>query len=1057
MKNIKNRRDKVVLNYCTLFVFILLFQFNNTKVHAFDIKLKNDKTSIASNEAIKTIKGTVTDQNGNPLPGATITVKGENQGTTSDFDGNYTLSFSNEVTTIVASYLGYTTKEVIINGRTVINIQLLEKENALDEVVVVGYGTTRKRDLTGAVTSVNLENSPISVAPNINPLQALQGTTPGLNIGQVTSAGSTPGILIRGQNSLTGGNSPLIVVDNVVFRGNLNEIPSGSIATIDILKDASAASIYGARSANGVIIVTTKRGKSSKPVISFDSYIGFQDWTTKPDLRTGKDFIDWRRDNLRLRGTEDLSLENILSETELQAYNEGHQLNWLDEVTQSGAIQNYQLSVSGRTDNTNYYISGTYLNQEGILKNDSYENFSVIAKLENDVTDWLTFGANIYYAEKDFSGIAPSMYFATYMSPYSYKYVPGFENQLHRYPQGSTSLLNPFWGNPNVGDIRLADDLNKTHNFRMIGFMSVDIPFIEGLNFRVNATKNRNTSERASFAHENAFINTLNEDDILNPSKFLGSARGSKRIGTSESWVMDNLLNYKRQFGNHNVDALLGYTREYSKYESVSFSGRDFRNAGTTVLGFNGLSFGDSEKRGGSTGFSEESIIGYLGRLNYNYNSKYYLTLNFRRDGYSAFAPDNKFGDFYGGSVAWTISEEDFIKDNIEAIDYLKFRVSYGQNGNLGIPRYSSYASVGTGTTIFGTTPFIYSYPRSLANKSLSWETTTALNFGVDFDLFDGILSGNIDIYKSKTEDQLLTRGLPPITGYTSIRTNIGQVDNKGIEITLNSVNINTSNFKWESGLKFWRNRSKLVSLYGLDNDGDGIEDDDVGNRWFIGEELGVVYDYTVDGVVQNEDTEYTTQFGINPGEMKIRDIDGRDADGNLTGVPDGKINSADRSIIGYRTPNFNMNLSNTITYKDFQLYFDINFISGGKNRYLGNNKTGLNPAALLPTAATWLNEQYWTPEVQSTRFPAPNNTNSFGYGFYQSREFARLQNVTLSYQLPKKITDLLKINSLKIYASGKNLFTKSDWIGLDPETGGTIGGSNPALRIITAGLNLKF
>ncbi len=1004
-----------------------------------------------------TIQGTVTEEGGNPIPGANVIQKGTSTGTITDLDGNFSLKVNSPETILQVSFIGMKTEEV--KAASIQNAAIILKSDVigLEEVVAIGYGTAKKKDLTGSVSSVRLEDSPMAIVPNVNPMQALQGTTPGLNIGQVTGAGSSPSLLIRGQNSLKASNNPLLVVDGVIFHGSINELSTNDIASIDILKDASAAAIYGSRSANGVIIITTKKGKSAKPTINLNVYTGIQDWTTKPDMRTGENFIQWRRDNKKIRGAEDLDLEDILWPLELQAYQKDHQINWLDEVSRTGVLQNYEASISGKTEKTNYYVSGTYVTQDGVLANDTYEKYAITSKIENDITDWLSVGLNFYYAARDYSGKSPGLYEATYMSPFSYKYVEGYDNYLQRFPSGSTSLLNPYWGDPTSGNIYLADDMDKNYSLRTTGFVNMKIPYIKGLNYRLNVSENKLTSKKAYFAHENAYVNTLIEDDILNPSKFLNKANGWKQIETSRNWLIDNILTYNFHVSDHNFDLLLGYTREHYTRENVRFSASDFEATGTTVLGWNGLSLGNSEKRNGRTNYLEESNVGYIGRLNYSYQNKYHLTLNFRRDGFSGFAPGHKFGNFPGASIAWTISEENFIKDNLPMLDYIKLRASYGRNGNQGIDPYETLAGVSTGTTIFGDSPFIYSYPSSLANKALTWETTTAFNFGINFSIFEGKVSGNLDVYKSETTDQLLTRNLPIMTGYGSIRTNIGQVDNKGIEFSLKSTNIDQNDFKWETGYSFWRNRSKLVSLYGLDSDGDGVEDDDVGNGWFIGEELGAIFDYTVDGIVQTEDTEYINQFGFAPGDLKIRDINGRDEDGNLTGQPDGVINSADRSIIGYRSPAFNMNLSNTLTYKNFQFYFDINFIAGGKNRYLANNSYGLNPGQIMPEVGNWLNDEYWMPENQSNKNPRPNYGNPFGYGFYQSREFARLQNLTLSYSCPEKVTKFLNVSSLKVYASGKNLFTLTDWTGLDPETAGTIGTSNPALRIITLGANLSF
>jgi TonB-linked SusC/RagA family outer membrane protein len=916
------------------------------------------------------VKGKVTDQEGIPIPGVSILVKGTTNGTITDINGIYQFNVSSKDDVLIFSFIGMKTKEIVIDNQKDIDVILESDVVGLDEVVAIGYGTATKKDLTGSVTSVRIENSPMASLPNINPLQAMQGTTSGVNIAQATSAGANPEIVIRGQNSIASSNQPLIVLDGVIFNGSLNEINTNDIATIDVLKDASATAIYGSRSSNGVIIITTKKGKSDKPTISFNTYWGVQDWTRKPDMRNGEQFLQWRRDNAIIRGMEDVAPENILWPLEYKAYTEGHEMDWMDEVTQFAPIQNYQASVSGRTEKTNYYVSGSYLDQQGIIDNDSYENLSFVAKLENDITSWLKFGVNVYYSQMDYSGFSPSLYDATYMTPYSYKYVEGYENQLQRFPTSSSSLPNPYWGNPDVGRLSTIDDnIDKSYSVRGNGYFDVDMPFVKGLNYRLNFTKRRTESEEGMFHHEYAEINTLIPAEIEDPSRFLNKAYGNRTSGASSGWLIDNLLSYKRKFGDHGIDLLLGYTREYNSVKEVSVSAMDFEGAGTTVLGWNGLHLSNSEKREVHSNFYESSNIGYIGRFNYNFQSKYHVTLNFRRDGFSGFAPGRKFGNFPGGSVAWTISEEPFIKDNTQILDYLKLRLSYGKNGNQGISPYETYARIGTGNTVFGDQSFIYSYPSTLSNQALSWETTTAINLGLNFAFLEGRISGNLDMYKSETTEQLLTRKLPIMTGYDDIRTNIAQVDNKGFEFTLNTQNVRSaSGFSWDTGIVFWLNRNKLVSLYG-DIDGDGVEDDDIGNGLFIGKPLGAIYDFTAEGVVQTEDTEYINTYGFQPGDMKFKDISGPD------GVPDGEITADDRSIIGYRQPKFNMNISNTLTYKNLQLYFDFNIIAGGgkDNYYIASNAPGLNPAQIIPETANWLNEEYWMPDNQSSKYPRPN------------------------------------------------------------------------------------
>jgi len=1010
-----------------------------------------------------TITGIVVDEKGESIIGASIK-SSAGGGVVTDVKGNFSLNTDSDAT-LTVSYLGYVTQQVKIDGRTTITITMAPSENQLDDVVVIGYGSQKRKDVTGAITTIKLEDSPKSSMPFINPLEAIQGSA-GINIGPSTSAGASPNIVVRGQNSINANSSPLIVLDGVIFNGNISQINMSDIATFDILKDASSAAIYGSRSANGVVIITTKRGKTEKPTINFNTYYGEQNWTRVPKMRTGEDFLQWRKDNLSIRGIDISDITKVLNPLELKAYNEGHTLDWMDEVTQYAPIQNYELSVSGRTDKLNYYFSTGYLDQKGVMYNDRFKRPSFTVKLENNITDWLSYGANGYYSGMDYTGYSPGLYMATYMSPYSYKYVDGTNNQLlQRYPAGSTSLYNPLWGNnTEITAGEYDENLERSSNIRGTGFLNAKIPFVNGLNFRFDVTGSESTTELGHFHHEGGEVNTLVPAQIANPAQFLPRANGYRTNSIVSSWLTNSLLSYTRFFKKHTIDALVGYTRDDYQMESTRLGGNDFGNAGTTSLGFRGLHL--ATVKTGQTDYTRYSNIGYIGRLNYNYAQKYYATFNIRKDGYSAFADGHKFGWFPGGSVAWALSEEDFMESMI-FVNYLKLRVSYGGTGNQGIAPLATQALVGQGFTVFGNTSTAFLNPSSLANTFLTWEKTTALNFGLDFNLFDNRVSGNIDVYNSTTTDQLLIRSLPIFTGYNSVNSNYGEVQNKGIEITVNTINIKSdTGFGWESGFSFWMNRNKLVHLTFADANGDGKEDDDIDNRLFIGKSLGANYDYTVDGIVKSSDSEYINKYRTNtggqiffPGDLKIRDINN-----------DGVIDAKDRSIIGYGKENFNFNISNTFSYKNFNLFFSINsIVGGGKNNFFSStNLRGKNPGQTLPTQANWLNDEYWMPDRESNRNPRPNYSNPYGYGFYQSRTFVRLQSASLNYTFSTKITQKLKIDNLKAFVSGTNLITLTGWTGLDPANGAQIGGNGgssninvnaslPLMRTVSLGFNLGF
>lgn len=1009
------------------------------------------KGIVQKNAPPVTITGTVLSSDNSPLVGASVKIKNGTVGNVTDASGKFKLVAPDNKGVLIVSYIGFTTREVSFSGASDLQVVLETADNtAGQDVVVVGYGTQRKRDLTGAVRRINLEGSPLANSTNVNALSALQGT-PGVNVGPVASAGGTPGILIRGQRSLAASNAPLIILDGIIFSGNLNEINTQDIASFDVLMDASSAAIYGSRAANGVIIITTKVGKSGKPIINFSNNYGIQSWTRKPEMRLGDDFIDWRRQNRKLAGQADLSVEKILDPKEVIAYKAGQNVSWLDEITQFAPLNDLNLSVSGKTDNMSYYVSGSFLDQKGVIINDNFKKYNITSKVDVKVTKWLTAGLNYYYSTRDYSGLTPNLVAATTNTPFAYKWLDESRNIIDRFP-APANILNPFW------DAQYTDNLEKYTSTRIIGYVSADIPYVKGLNFRMNITKNKSETVSGSFIHETNFINPDNPTDFDNRAKFLVNTSGSMSNAVDNSWEIQNLLTYKKTFNNHNLDFLAGYQRDYRSITTLSTSASDFASAGTTVLGFYGLHLGNPANQRVSNRINERSNLGYLGRINYNYMGKYYLTLNYRRDGYSAFAPGNKFADFYGGALAYSISEENFFKRALPKVNFLKFRLGYGQNGNQGIDPYETLANVGSGTTVFGSTSTLYITQSNLSNQQLSWETTTTLNLGLSFAAFDNRISGDLNIYNSQTTDQLLTRSIPFLTGFNSVRTNIGRVDNNGIEVSLTGVILKpakANGLRWEATLNVWKNRNKIVSLVGVDADGDGIEDDDLGNRWFIGKPISAIFDYRVDGIVQSSDLDYINKYGAKPGDLKILDINGT-VRGD--GLPDGKLNSLDRTIIGYGQANYSWSFANTFAYKNWQLYFNINAImGGGKDNYYmaGNNSYNLG-AFGNNQQQNWLNKQYWTPETPSNTFTRSNYSNPYGYSYAVSRQFIRLQDISLQYSFRQTQLDKLKIKGLRIYVSARNPIVFTKWLGADPENGGGLA-ANPVFKTINFGVNLTF
>lgn len=990
------------------------------------------------------VKGVVEDNTGLGLPGVNVLNLSTKMGVITNIDGAYEIK-AKRGDELHFSYIGMKTVVLKVTGVR-LNVKMQEDSQVLNEVVAIGYGTSTKKDLTGAVASVKLENSPVTSLPNSNVLESLKGSLPGINIGMAISAGGTPSFSIRGQNSISAGSSPLLVVDGII-GGDFSQLNPLDIASIDILKDASSAAVYGSRAANGVIIVTTKRGKSEKPQFNLNVNYGVNSWTRKPEMMNGDQYVQYRKDYYIAEGYtgQDLEPEFFLKPKEWSAYQAGSQYNWLDEVSQTGSTQSYQFSVSGANDKFNYYASANHYSQEGIMVGDDFQRTSILTKLEAKMTKYIKAGINLSGNIRDYSGVGPDMYLATYVGPWGYKNSTeaGYENWIERYPGGNTTWANPLWNAYGV------DDMDIRYAASLKAFTEIKLPWIEGLSWRVNAAYNLSQTKQAQFNHEEHYVNTLKLTEMQDPSAFLKNANGYSRSYNGHSWLINQVLNYNRTFGEHKVDLTFMSERQRNHTDGVSASGSDFEQAGTTVLGYNALELGNQEKRGVDTYKTQSSQLAYMGRANYVYKNRYHVSGSYRRDGFSAFSEGYKFGDFFSAALAWTLTEESFMKNDI--LNYLKVRLSYGENGNPSIDSYSTFPTVGSSSYIFGTETVKAMYQNKLANKQLGWERTQAMNIGLDFGLFNDRLTGNIEYYNSTTKDLLVTRRLPVTTGYGSILDNMGKISNWGVELSLHSKNIVTKDFSWETGFSFWMNRNKIKSLYGIDADGDGHEDDDLSNGWFIGKPLGAIYSYTVDGIVQEDDTEYCTQFNAKPGDVKFVDISGPD------GVPDGKIDATyDRSIIGYTSPNFKMNMSNTLTYKNFQLYFTLDYINGGGNRYLSENKKGFDPNA-LPNA-NWINEEYWTPENKSNVSPRANYNNSRGWGFYQSREFLRLQDITLNYTLDKKVLDKIKVlTSAKVFVSGKNLLTITDWRGMDPEAGQRIGEGSPSFKVISIGANVSF
>ncbi len=1024
--NVKKRRIDQILDY--------LFKETNVSYKILDRHIVLSTLEVVQQQ--KSVSGKVTDSGGAPLPGVTVVVKGTTYGTVTNADGEYSTTNIPENTTLVFSFVGMKTQEIPVGANSTINVTMEEISIGIDEVVAIGYGVANKSDLTGSVVRADLET--FREQPNVNIAQSLQGTIPGLNVGITTEAGGTPSIRVRSLKTINGSSQPLIVLDGIIYRGSMADLNPDDIESIDLLKDASSAAIYGSQAANGVLILTTKRGVKfkGKPMFNYSGYYSIgKPVNTRLHYYDSKGFLNkmydyyWKDAFLAPEYTQknpnwDSSAFHRHN-TVRDGFANGVDNNWYDLLTQDPTIMNHNLSVTGSTEKTSYFISTSFTDQQEGLLNDDYSKWTIRINMDNKITDWLTMGIQSFVSSADYSGASPDFRYAYLLSPAA----PYKNEETGKLIQ---EIQSPFENPFHVTEI---DDFDKRLNLMANFYTKVDIPFIKGLSYRLNFSNNYQTTRHFTF-DEWGYANT-------------GSAR--KYNGTNMDWTLDNILSFERTFNDkHKVGATVVYGRESRSYEDTDARSEGFSSMG---LGYNFLEGGKIEQQKTSSGAWEENSLYSMGRLMYGYNKKYLGTFTIRRDGFSGFGKNKKWGIFPSVAGAWVVSEEDFLNGNAW-LNYLKLRASYGVSGNRTVGRYATLAKVTKTPSYsygYGATAEEGQYIYSLANNDLGWETTTGWNFGIDFSLLDQRISGNIEYYDTKTEDLLYNINLPEIGGISSISTNIGQIDNHGFEFAITSANIQKQEFQWSSTLSFSLDRNKVVSILGQDNDGDGIEDDLVSSGLFMGKDMTAIYDYSVDGLYQIGDN---IPAGYNPGSYRIVDSSGPD------GGPDGIITADDRSILGYEEPAYRVSLQNEFKYKNWSLMVFFNSIQGGKNRYLGNNSPH-KVGNFDDGGATWnmpVEWDYWSPRNPDAEYPALLYIASVEPNVYKNRSFVRLQNVSLSYSLGKGLLNKMKIDNAKVFISGKNLYTWTKWKGWDPEAGyGLAVGGRPLTTTYTIGLNVSF
>jgi TonB-linked SusC/RagA family outer membrane protein len=971
-----------------LYLIIILIQIINLKL--MKIKFHVKKLSIlllmlsiglGSFAQNKTISGTVKGDDTMLLPGVTVVVKGTTQGTVTNVSGEFNLPNVSEDAILQFSFIGMKAQEIPVAGVSTLNVVMESETLGLDEVVVVGYGTMKKSDLTGSVVSINEEA--LLSRPSVNLEQMLQGNMAGLSLSVDgnSAEGSNNTLNIRGKSSISAGNSPLIILDGVPFEGSLSEINPNDVGSIEILKDASSAAIYGARASSGVILISTKKGERGKMITSYNGYFGFDPMVNVPKLLDGSTFYE-------LKTARDLATTT----TEDEGYAEGRSTDWLSLITQTGKRQEHNISFRGATEKTNYYVSAGYTDVQGIAIGDEYTRFLFRVNLEQKLNSWISFGTNSQFGYYDRSGVEANFGNAYIMNPLGEAYNEDGSMKLYTW-EDAVYNVNPL-------NTTLYENSDITRRFFTNNYIQMDFPFLKGLTYKLNT--GYDYSSRLAQTYRG-----LDTDAGLTTS-------GSLDVNSfyEENWLIENIVSYSADFGKHKIFITGLYSAQNEWNDTEKLHAEGFPNDVMTYYQADNATLIEP-----SSNYSENAHLSQMVRAHYSYDSKYMLTATVRRDGYSAFGADQKFGIFPSVALGWNIAEESFMQ-NADALDQLKLRVSYGSVGNEAISSYSTLSTLSSinyvdadGNTLFGF------YPEDIGDASLSWETSKSINVGVDFGFFNSRLRGLVDVYYGRTTDLLLDKSISAVNGTDNITQNIGETKKRGIEFQISSINISKPNFTWSTNFNIAHNRSEIVNV-GL-TDENGNYTDDVGSKWFIGEPIDVDYDYAFDGIWQ-EDTEDTPQGSVTAGDIKVKDADG-----------DGEITTDDRIIQGQADPDFIAGMTNNLKYKNWSFVVFVNASYGINkvNDFLSTNDQDLRYNR-YPV-------EYWTAENMSnsySRNDRTQNTNSYGVDFYRDANFIRIQEVTLSYDFPKTVLDRIGFSNLNMYVNVKNPLTITNWKGLDPE-----------------------
>lgn len=975
-------------------------------------------------------------EDNSPQPGVNVAVKGTTRGTTTDASGNFRINVPNDNAILVFSSVGSVAQEIAVGNRTTLNVKLESDLKTLNEVVVVGYGTQKKSQLTGAISSVTPKQ--LTEQPVTNLGQALQGRVAGVDVALAGSKpGSVPQILIRGRRSFNAGNDPLYVVDGIPLSAGYQDFNPNDVASMEVLKDATSTAIYGARGANGVVLITTKRGApTGKTVISYDAYTGVSDALDKVHLLTGPEYAELKRESRRAIGqyndangnpvptgvTDAYADSKLFEAVELDGIANNRTTDYQSMILRQGVQQSHALGVQGGNERTQFYFSGNYFKDKGILPGQDFTRMSFRVNLDHQLNKFLKVGISSYSMYSLTNGANRNNIFSATLA--QNPLAKAYDDQGNLiFAQTTDALLT----NP-LAEIVPGAQIDETKKYRIFNSVYAEVKILDGLKYRVNFGPDFTISRAGRF------IGSLTNDNKgANATATLNNQFGF-------NYTLENVLTYNKTFGDHNlgVTALQSIQRDNFETSNISVNGvpvesQSFYNLGnaSTVLGV-------------GSNLVQWTINSYMARVNYDYKGKYLLTATVRRDGSSRFGVNTKYGNFPGIALAWNMSSEDFMK-GATWLDQLKLRTSIGSTGNQGVAPYQTQGLLTQTAYAWNNTSAFGYRPNTIGNPDLRWETSVTKNIGFDFSLFRGRIAGALELYQTNTTALLLSDQLPTSTGFSAVTRNVGETRNRGIEVSLSTVNVNTKGgFKWTTDFVFYKNQEAILSLY-------NGKVDDPGNKWFIGKPLYTFYDYKKAGIWQTNEADAAKAAGFTVGQIKVQDTNG-----------DGKITADDRVILGNDIPSFTGSITNRFSYKGFDLSFLV-YARIGQTIQSGFHLNNLT----LQGRYNQIKVDYWTPLNPTNAYPRPNYNQEFpAYNStltYFDGSFVKVRNINFGYTFSSALSQKLRLQSLRLFCSIQQPFIfssyRSKYNGIDPETPSPqlSNGITPAVRLTTFGLNVKF